>query len=424
MVTSYIGLGSNLGDRRKNIAKALELIKAIPSVRIVKSSSLYESRPQGCPSGSPDFLNSAIKVKTSLSAQTLLRQLQAIEHRLGRKRPKQRFAPRGIDLDILLYGRQKINQPCLKIPHPCLKERTFVLKPLKEIDPGLIRSLAGEIPLISKISRMRWFIAGVKKQNKTIGFVPTMGYLHQGHLSLIKQAKKDCDICILSIFVNPIQFGPKEDYKKYPRDLEQDRILAKSAGCDCVFFPEASQMYQAGYLTYVNVEKIADYLCGAYRPGHFKGVATVVAKLFNIIQPDTAYFGQKDYQQALVIKRTIEDLNMPLKIKVMPIVREPDGLALSSRNVYLGAQERSDAVVLFKSLEKAKEMILEGERESAKVISMMKSEISRKKSSRIEYLSVADAKTLEPLKHIKKKALIVLAAYFGKTRLIDNIIVG
>lgn len=424
MKICYIGLGSNLGDRRKNIEKVLELIKTIPSVKIVKSSSFFETQPQGCPPASPDFLNSALKIKTSLSAPALLERLQDIEHRLGRKRTKERNAPRGIDLDILLYGRQKINRPRLIIPHPRLKERPFVLKPLKEIDPGLIRSLAAEISVVSKISRMRSFAAGVKKQHKTIGFVPTMGYLHPGHLSLIRQAKKDCDICLVSIFVNPIQFGPREDYKKYPRDLEVDSILAKSAGGDCIFYPQAKDMYDMGYSTYVNVEKITDYLCGASRPGHFRGVATVVAKLFNIVQPDIAYFGQKDFQQALVIKKMVKDLNMPLKIKVMPIVRDSDGLALSSRNVYLSAREKSDALVLSRSLQKAKEIILRGERKAGKIIAVMRNEISRKKSARIDYIAIAHAQTLEPLEYVKKKALIALAVYFGKTRLIDNIIIG
>ncbi len=420
MVESYIGLGSNLGDRRKNIEKALELIKALPAVKIVKSSSLYESRPQGCPAGSPDFLNSVLKIKTSLPAPELLRQLQDIENKLGRKRTSQRNAPRGIDLDILLYGRQKINLPRLKIPHPRLKERAFVLKPLKEIAPRLIHSLAEEIPVISKIARMRQFIQEIKKQDKTIGFVPTMGYLHQGHLSLIKQAKKDCDICLLSVFVNPIQFGPQEDYKKYPRDLEQDRLLARSAGCDCVFYPEVKEMYPEDYLTYVEVDKISQGLCGRSRPGHFRGVTTVVNKLFNIVQPDIAYFGQKDYQQALVIKRMVSDLNMPLKIKVMPIIREADGLAMSSRNSYLNPQEREDAAVLEQSLCKAKRLIESGERDSAKIIAKIKEDIAAKDSANIDYVSIVNSKTLEELKTIRGDAVITLAVWFGKTRLIDN----
>ena len=423
MVESYIGLGSNLGDRRKNIEKALELIKAIPSVKIVKSSSLYESQPQGCPPGSPDFLNSALKIKTSLPAPKLLKRLRSIENMLGRKRAKQRNAPRSIDLDILLYGRQIINQPHLKIPHPRLKERAFVLKPLKEIDPRLIHSLAGEIPVISKISRMRQFIRGIKKQDKTIAFVPTMGYLHQGHLSLIKQAKKDCDICVLSIFVNPIQFGPKEDYKKYPRDLEQDRILAKSAGCDCVFYPEVKEMYPEDFSTYVNVEKISSGLCGLSRPGHFRGVATAVNKLFNIVQPDIAYLGEKDYQQALVIRRMVLDLNMPLKIKVMPIIREVDGLAMSSRNSYLNPQERADASVLHQSLCKAKRLIKEGEKDPLKIIAKIKEDIAFKDRAKIDYISIVNSKTLEELKIIRRDAIIALAVWFGKTRLIDNMVI-
>src|SRR3989338_5202305 len=423
METCYIGLGSNLGDRRKNIEKALGLIKALPSVKIVKSSSLYESRPQGCPAGSPDFLNSVLKIKTSLPGPGLLRQLQDIENKLGRKKTKQRNATRGIDLDILLYGRQKINQPRLKIPHPRLKERAFVLKPLKEIEPRIIHSWAGEIPVISKISRMRQFIRGIRKQDKTIGFVPTMGYLHQGHLSLIKQAKKDCDICVLSIFVNPIQFGPKEDYAHYPRDLEQDSILAKSAGCDCIFYPGVKEMYPQGYNSFVTVEKLTENLCGASRPGHFKGVTTVVAKLFNIIQPDRAYFGQKDYQQALLVTRMAEDLNMPLSIKVMPIVREADGLAMSSRNVYLNSRQRLDAVIIYQSLQKAREMIARGERNSRAIITRLKKEILKKKSATIDYIAVVDAKTLEIVKRIKGKVLIGLAVWIGRTRLIDNIVI-
>ena len=423
MITCYLGLGSNLGDRRQNIKLALKRIRALRNTKLVRISGIYETDPYNCPPGSPRFLNLTAKIKTNLSALSLLNELKGLESDLGRK-DKRKYSARPLDLDILFYGNKKINSPRLKIPHLRLKERNFVLKPLKEIAPALIKSLAKETEVISGFEAMGKFIAKVKSSGKTIGFVPTMGSLHQGHLSLIRQAKNDCATCVLSVFVNPIQFGPREDYKKYPRDLEVDRILAKSAGCDYIFYPQAKDMYGWGYSTYVNVEKLTDYLCGASRPGHFKGVATVVAKLFNIIQPDIAYFGQKDYQQALVIKKMAEDLNMPLKIKIMPIVRESDGLALSSRNVYLNAQERSDALVLYRSLQKAEEMILGGEKNSEKISAEIKKEIIQKKSARIDYIAVADIETFEPLERIKKKALIALAVYFGKTRLIDNIIVG
>lgn len=423
MVTCYLGLGSNLGDRQQNIKLALKHIRALRNTKLVRISGIYETDPYNCPPESPRFLNLTAKIKTNLSALSLLNELKGLESDLGRK-DKRKNSRRPIDLDILFYGNKKINSSRLRIPHPRLKERGFVLKPLKEIAPSLIKSLAKEAKVISNIEAMRKYAAKVKSSGKTIGFVPTMGYLHPGHLSLVRQAKKDCDICLVSIFVNPIQFGPQEDYKKYPRDLEVDSILVKSAGGNCIFHPQAEDMYGWGYSTYVNVEKITDYLCGASRPGHFKGVTTVVAKLFNLIRPDIAYFGQKDFQQALVIKKMAEDLNMPLKIKIMPIIRESDGLAMSSRNVYLNVQERLEALVLGQSLQKAKEMILGGERRSEKISAEIKKEIIQKKSARIDYIAVADTDTLEPLKYIKKKALIALAVYFGKTRLIDNIVVG
>lgn len=423
METCYIGLGSNLGDRQQNIKLALKHIRALRNTKLVRISGIYETDPYGCPQGSQRFLNLTAAIKTNLSALSLLNGLKGIESDLGRK-DKRKNSSRPIDLDILFYGNKKINSPRLRIPHPHLKERGFVLTPLKEIAPALIKSLAKEVKVISDIETTRTYSARIKSSGKTIGFVPTMGYLHPGHLSLIRQAKKDCDVCLVSVFINPLQFGPQEDYKKYPRDLEVDSILVKSAGGDCIFHPRAEDMYGVGYSTYVNVEKLTDSLCGASRTGHFKGVTTVAAKLFNLIQPDIAYFGQKDYQQALVIRKMAEDLNMPLKIKVMPIVRESDGLAMSSRNVYLNAQERLEALVLGQSLQKAKEMMLGGERRSEKISAEIKKEIIQKKSARIDYIAVADINTLEPLEYINKKALIALAVYFGKTRLIDNIVVG
>ncbi len=423
MVTCYIGIGSNLGDRENNIKKALTLLHGCLNTEVEKASAFYETQPQGCPGNAGRFLNAAAKIKTAFSPRELLRQLQSIEKQLGRIRPGKRNSSRSIDLDILFYNNQKISLPSLKIPHPRLRQRAFVLKPLKEIAPETIRSLAKETKIISTLSGMRGFIAKEKAQNMTIGFVPTMGFLHEGHLSLIRQAKKDCDTCVVSIFVNPIQFGPQEDYKKYPRDLEQDSILAKSAGASCVFYPNAKDMYPPDYLTYVNVEKITDYLCGASRPGHFKGVATVVTKLFNIIQPHIAYFGQKDYQQALVIRKMVEDLNMPITIKTMPIVRECDGLAMSSRNAYLTTQERADAVVLYQSLQKAREMVRQGQHDARIIKTAIKTAILKKKTAKIEYISVADARTLEDREVFRQKTLIALAVWIGRTRLIDNIII-
>jgi len=276
--------------------------------------------------------------------------------------------------------------------------------------------------IIENISRMTTLSKMLKKEGKAIGFVPTMGYLHEGHLSLARTAKKHTDTVVMSIFVNPIQFGPNEDFDKYPRDLKRDEELARSAGVDVVFYPSAKEMYPQGYATYVNVEGLTDTLCGASRPGHFKGVTTVVAKLFGIIRPDMAYFGQKDAQQAIVIKKMVEDLNMGVEIKILPIVREKDGLAMSSRNIYLSDGERRDAGVLYQALKKAEEVIRQGERDPKKVIKTMEDMIKAKPGIRVEYISITDTKDLKPVQALSGEVLVALAVFTGKTRLIDDII--
>ncbi len=276
--------------------------------------------------------------------------------------------------------------------------------------------------VVTSLREIKKFISSAKKNGKTVGLVPTMGYLHEGHLSLTRRAKKDCDVCVVSIFVNPLQFGPSEDFKRYPRNIKRDEALSKAAGVDIIFYPSVKIMYPSQHLTYVEVEKLSDGLCGASRPGHFRGVATVVTKLFNIIQPDTAYFGQKDIQQATIIHKMVEDLNMPVKIKVLPIVRVKDGLALSSRNVYLSQQQRIEAVILWQSLKKAGHLIGKGERSAKKVIFFIRKLIQTKKTAKIDYVECVDAVNLAPLKEIKGKVIIALAVWFGKTRLIDNII--
>jgi pantoate--beta-alanine ligase len=272
------------------------------------------------------------------------------------------------------------------------------------------------------INKIRRIIKEAKRKNKLIGFVPTMGALHLGHLSLFKRAKKECGFVVGSIFVNPSQFLPGEDYKKYPRTFNKDKKLLEQGSVDLLFCPETKQMYSKRYSTYVEEDSLSKVLCGESRIGHFKGVCTIVAKLFNIISPDIAYFGQKDYQQAMVLKKMVHDLNFAVKIKVSPTVREKDGLALSSRNAYLSAGERRDALSFYGALMKARALVKKGERNSSKIKGEMKRFLSFHKSVKIEYIKIVDAATLKDVGSVKGKILIALAGYVGKTRLIDNIL--
>ena len=258
----------------------------------------------------------------------------------------------------------------------------------------------------------------------TVGLVPTMGFLHEGHLSLIRRAKEECDHVVVSIFVNPTQFGPKEDLSKYPRNIDHDLKLIEPLGTDLVWMPTPEIMYPQGYQTWVEVKAMTSPLEGAMRPGHFKGVTTVVAKLFNGVQPHKAYFGQKDAQQAAVIRQMTRDLNFPIEIVVCPIVREPDGLAMSSRNVYLDPEQRKAARVLFRSLSAAKELYESGERDAEKTREKIKEVLAGEPLAEMQYVSCADYDTLEELTEIEGKTLLSMAVFMGKTRLIDNIVLG
>ncbi len=257
-----------------------------------------------------------------------------------------------------------------------------------------------------------------------VGLVPTMGYLHAGHISLVERARAECASVVASIFVNPTQFAPTEDLAKYPRDLPRDLSLLDAAGVDLVWTPTPDVMYLPGYQTWVEVDALTKGLEGAVRPTHFRGVTTVVAKLFNAVQPEKAYFGQKDAQQAAVIRRMVEDLNFPLEVVVCPIVREPDGLAMSSRNVYLSPEERRAAVVLSRSLAKARAAYDKGERNASILRRLVEETIAAEPLARLQYVSCADYDTLEELEMVKGKTLISMAVYFGKTRLIDNLVLG
>jgi len=256
---------------------------------------------------------------------------------------------------------------------------------------------------------------------RSVSLVPTMGALHDGHLSLVSAAKKKSKIVVVSIFVNPIQFGPAEDYKRYPRDLKKDLQLLKAYEPIVVFSPDAKEMYGTDFRSFVEVSGLGEKLCGRSRPGHFRGVTTVVAKLFNIVKPDYAFFGEKDYQQQLIIKKMVKDLNFDTQIITIPTVRESDGLAKSSRNKYLSKDERKSAPVLYRSLIEAKTMIQAGEKDPQKIIKEIKRLLSGEAPIEIEYISIVDPENLEDIKKIKGKVLIALAARVGKTRLIDNI---
>ncbi len=274
------------------------------------------------------------------------------------------------------------------------------------------------------IDSLRNRIKSERQRGKSIGFVPTMGYLHEGHLSLLQKASEENNLTVLSIFVNPIQFGVGEDYEEYPRDLEGDTAQAEKAGCQIIFAPSVKEMYPKGYATFVHVEGLTEELCGASRPGHFRGVTTVVTKLFNIVSPDRAYFGQKDAQQALVLRRMAKDLNMDVEVIIMPIIREEDGLAMSSRNAYLSAQERQQAVILSKSLFLAAEKIKKGERSVNTLTNFIRETISAAHLATIDYIKIVDTREIKPVETIDDQTLIALAVRFGKTRLIDNIIVN
>ncbi len=278
--------------------------------------------------------------------------------------------------------------------------------------------------IVSEIQELRDIIKLAHKNGKSIGFVPTMGFLHEGHLGLMIRARQETDLVVASVFVNPTQFGPNEDLEAYPRNPERDRELMAGAGVDIAFFPSAGALYPEGYETFIEVGgSLTKRLCGASRPGHFRGVCTIVSKLFNLVQPDRAYFGQKDAQQVAVIRRMVNDLNIPVEIIPCPIVREADGLAMSSRNTYLSPKEREDALILNRSLKAAEAAIAAGERQAASVEALVREMIGEVSSAEIDYVEIVDAQTLEPVETIEGSVLIALAVKIGKPRLIDNCIV-
>ncbi len=270
---------------------------------------------------------------------------------------------------------------------------------------------------------MQSLAESLRRQGKTIGFVPTMGFLHEGHLSLMRRTRQECDAVVVSIFVNPTQFGPQEDFDRYPRDEQGDRNKCESAGVDIIFMPSAVEMYPEKPVVFVVVEGISDILEGAVRPGHFRGVATVVAKLFNTVKPHKAFFGQKDYQQCAVIKRMVKGLDMDVEVVVMPTVREKDGLAMSSRNSYLGADERRAAAAIHRALSAAEQLVIAGVKEPGKLENKMRAILHEERGISIDYIEVADPESLAPLEVVREGIVILVAVRLGRTRLIDNLLI-
>jgi pantoate--beta-alanine ligase len=279
------------------------------------------------------------------------------------------------------------------------------------------------LKIYTSIDEMRSASRAARQSGRRLGLVPTMGALHEGHLSLVRAARSSADIVAASIFVNPTQFGPNEDLAKYPRSFERDRDLLQSEGVELLFAPSVEEMYSAGAVTWVTVEELSNKLDGRSRPGHFRGVTTVVSKLFHIVEPDVAFFGQKDAAQVAIIRRMVRDLNLPVHVTVCPIVREPDGLAMSSRNAYLDPEQRKEALVLQRSLLVVQQLIEQGESSASNLIVAGRQEFADKPSVRLDYFEIVNPDTLDPIQAIEDRALIAVAAYVGSTRLIDNLLI-
>jgi pantoate--beta-alanine ligase len=280
------------------------------------------------------------------------------------------------------------------------------------------------LKIFTAIHEMRAASGAIRRAGKRLGFVPTMGALHEGHLSLVRAARAFSDVVVASIFVNPTQFGPSEDLAKYPRSFERDCELLQREGVELLFAPSVEEMYPAGAVTWVTVEGLSDKLDGRSRPGHFRGVTTIVAKLFHVVEPDAAFFGQKDAAQVAIIRRMVRDLNLPVEIVTCPILRETDGLAMSSRNAYLDPEQRTRALVLHRSLIRVQRLADAGEREAAKLVAAGREEFAEEGSVRLDYFEIVDADTLNPVQDISGGALAAVAAFVGSTRLIDNILLG
>ncbi len=428
-VTAYLGLGANQGDREANLRAALAALAAVPGIRVLQVSALRESELLGDGPAQPTFLNGVAAIATVLSPQALLSVCKAAEAAAGRRLPAAKNQPRPLDLDLLLYGDQRIDTRELVVPHPRLRERPFVVEPLRElgVELAVVDELSPRRPrVVRTATEFAAICAEWREGGAMIGLVPTMGALHRGHDSLLRRARAECDRVAATIFVNPLQFAAGEDLAAYPRDFAGDLGLCAAADVDVVFAPDASAMYAPGFCSSIAVGVEAMGMEGALRPTHFQGVATVVARLFALSGPHRAYFGKKDAQQVAVIRRLVADLGFPVRLVECPIVRESDGLALSSRNVYLGAADRKAAAVLYRALRQAQQAFRGGRCDRDELVAVATAVIRGEPRAQLDYLELRSEGALQPLPpgSVAAGRLLVAARFVDSVRpvrLLDNL---
>lgn len=423
----YVALGSNVGDRQAHLKHALDGLRATPGVEVLRASSWIETEFVGDGPAQGRFLNGVAELATSLSPAALHGVLQALEVAAGRPADHLQNHPRELDLDVIFFGERRVDTRDLVVPHPRWRERAFVTAPLEELGLDLSSRPPGrEVELLEAGHQLSARVTDWTQGGCVVGLVPTMGSLHAGHASLIERARRECDRVLATVFVNPLQFGEGEDLAAYPRDLDGDLRICGRAGADAVFAPAATSMYGEGFCSAVGVGREAVGMEGEQREGHFGGVATVVARLFAMARPQRAYFGEKDAQQIAVVRRMTRDLGFPVAVVACPIVREPDGLAMSSRNVYLGPEDRRAATVLVRALRSAREQFGRGLRDRDQLIAHARAVLASEPRCHVDYVELRREGDLSPTApgDVDGGRLLVAGRFFDgavPVRLLDNL---
>ncbi len=423
----YVAFGSNVGDRKAHVEASLDCLRNTPGISVLRVSGMIETDFVGAGPEQERFLNGVVELKTSLTPMALLCVLQALEAAAGRKFPHETNQPRELDLDIILFGSRTIDTRELVVPHPRYHEREFVAGPMRELGVDVDVWVPKSSPLvIDSVEMLTAKVAEWLAGDCLVGLVPTMGSLHEGHKSLMRAAREQCDRVLVTVFVNPLQFGPTEDFSAYPRDLAADTALCRDAGVDVLFAPALGQMFDEQFSSYVAVGSEAEGMEGSVRAGHFQGVATVVARLFAMARPHRAYFGEKDAQQIAVVRRMASDLGFPVRVEPCAIVRESDGLALSSRNVYLSKNDRQASTVLYRALCSAREQFRRGTRDRDQLLGRVRAVLATEPRCRPDYVELrreGDFSELPPGNVVGGRLLVAAKFVDGDrpVRLLDNV---